>query len=354
MEPRFRRVGILIFDNCDLLDFAGPTAVFHSAARHAIRTGQTTDMMYEVELLSIDGGLVRTMQGVVVEAKPAPELRPGMLDTLIIAGGSCDHRTCDPRLLDWIRRNHDKLRRVTSVCCGAFLLAGAGLLDGRRATTHWEDCLHLQQCFPSVAVQPDSIYVQDGNVWTAAGITAGIDMALALVEEDYGHALTLLVARNLVVFLKRPGGQSQFSAPLRSQAVEGPLGPLLGWIIEHPEGDLRTERLAERANMSLRNFYRAFEAATGTSPAEWVEMARIEIAKRFLEQGEDKVEQVAFRAGFASYEQMRKAFARRLGVSPTQYRSRFAPQLSRDDEPAAFTPFYDSYIRSSPAGKVLQ
>jgi transcriptional regulator GlxA family with amidase domain len=169
-------------------------------------------------------------------------------------------------------------------------------------------------------------------------------MALALVEEDYGHALTLLVARNLVVFLKRPGGQSQFSAPLQSQITEGPLGALLGWIIEHPAEDLSAEKLAERANMSLRNFYRAFEAATGTSPANWTETARMEIAKRHLEQGCDKVEQISRKSGFGSYEQMRKVFARRMGVSPTQYRARFARRAPYH-EPATSTPFFDNYLR---------
>jgi transcriptional regulator GlxA family with amidase domain len=169
-------------------------------------------------------------------------------------------------------------------------------------------------------------------------------MALAMVEEDYGHAMSLLVARNLVVFLKRPGGQSQFSAPLQSQTVEGPLASLLAWIIEHPTEDLRSETLADRANMSLRNFYRAFETATGTSPADWVEMTRMEIAKRHLEQGSQKVEQISCQSGFTSYEQMRKVFARRIGVSPKHYRARFA-QRHEKDEPATFTPFFDSYIR---------
>lgn len=352
MKPQFRRVGMLLYDTCDLLDFAGPTAVFHSAARHLTRIGQGEQPLYVAEPLSIDGGMVRTLQGIDVDTRPAPELERGWLDTLIVVGGALDHRSCDPRLLAWLDRNHGQVRRVASVCCGAFLLGGAGLLEGRRATTHWEDCAQLQKAFPEVRVEPDSLFVQDGNVWTAAGITAGIDMALALVEEDHGHALALLVARNLVVFLKRPGGQSQFSAPLRSQAAEGPLGPLLGWIIEHPAEDLRTEKLAERANMSLRNFYRAFEAATGTSPADWIEMARMEIAKRHLEQGSDKIEQVALKSGFGSYEQMRKLFARRIGVSPTHYRARFARRPNQD-EPATFTPFFDKYVRP-PAGGALQ
>ena len=326
MDSRLKRIGMLLFEGCDLLDFAGPTAVFHSAARHLIRTGLASELLYLVEPLSVDGGPVRTLQGVVVETAAAPDLAAGRFDTIIVTGGCVDHATCDPRLIDWVARNHGAPRRVASVCCGAFILAGAGLLDGRRSTTHWEDCEHLRRSFPGTEVQADAIYVQDGKYWTAAGISAGIDMALAMIEEDQGHRLALMVARNLVVFLKRPGGQSQFSAPLQSQSAEGPLAPLLDWIVEHPCEDLRTEALAERANMSLRNFYRSFEAVTGTSPALWVEMTRIEIAKRLLEQCTDHVDQVAFKAGFASYDVMRKAFARRLGVTPSAYRERFAPR----------------------------
>lgn len=350
MKPQLKRIGALLYDECDLLDFSGPAAVFHSAARHLILTGQAKEFSYVIDPISMNGGLVRTMQGIEINTHRAPVIEEGVYDTLIVTGGAVDHRSCDPRLLNWIRSSHERVRRVTSVCCGAFLLGGAGLLDGRRVTTHWEDCDRLQKSFPAAEVQPDSIYVQDGNLWTAAGITAGIDMALALVEEDYGHALTLLVARNLVVFLKRPGGQSQFSAPLQSQSVEGPLGSLLAWIVEHPAEDLNTERLAERANMSLRNFYRAFEAATDTSPADWVEMVRVEIAKRNLEQGSEKVGQISRTSGFGSYEHMRKVFARRIGVSPTQYRSRFAPRTPRD-EPATFAPIVGSYVRSSVGDK---
>jgi transcriptional regulator GlxA family with amidase domain len=337
MEAGLQRIGMLVFDACDLLDLAGPTAVFHSAARHLVRGGQARDLMYTVEPLSIDGGAVRTLQGIEVNSVPAPTLEAGQFDTLIVTGGHCDHLSCDPRLPEWLRANHDKVRRVASVCCGALILAAAGLLFGRRATTHWEDCGSLQKAFPDIDVQQDSIYVQDGKVWTAAGITAGIDMALAQVEEDHGHALTLKVARNLVVYLKRPGGQSQFSAPLQSQSIDGPLSLLLAWIIENPAEDLRSEVLAERANMSLRNFYRAFEAATGTSPADWVEMVRMETAKRYLEQTVEKIEQISYRSGFRTYEQMRKVFARRIGISPTQYRARFSRQPRKPQE-SPFTP----------------
>ena len=353
MEPKLKRIAMLLFDGCDLLDFAGPAGVFHSAARHLIRTGQASDIFYVVEPLSIDGGPIRTEQDIIVETTPASELTAGRYDTLIVTGGIIDHKSCDQRLPAWVRANHRKARRVASVCCGAFILAAAGLLGGRRATTHWEDCAHLQESFPDIDVRPDSIYIQDAHIWTSAGITSGIDMALAMVEEDYCHALALLVARNLVVFMKRPGGQSQFSAPLQSQSVEGPLGSVLGWIVEHPCEDLRTERLAERANMSLRNFFRAFEAATGTSPADWVEMARTEVAKRFLEDGPDKVEQVAYKAGFSSYEQMRKAFARRVGASPTEYRSRFARRQTAE-QPSAFAPLFYGYIQPEGRGETLQ
>ena len=215
MDSRFKRIGMLLFDDCDLLDFAGPTAVFHSAARHLIRTKRADALLYRVEPLSMDGGIVRTLQGVGIETSAVADLSPGEFDTIIVTGGLADHRTCEPRLIEWIKRNHEQTRRISSVCCGAFILAGAGVLDGHPATTHWEDCERLQTNFPDVEVRPDCIYVQDGRIWTAAGISAGIDLALAMVEEDYGHALALLVARNLVVFLKRPGGQSQFSAPLR-------------------------------------------------------------------------------------------------------------------------------------------
>jgi transcriptional regulator GlxA family with amidase domain len=353
MQPRLKRIAVLLFDGCDLLDFAGPAGVFHSAARHLIRTGQSSELLYIVEPLSIDGGAVTTEQGIIVETGRALDLPDGAFDTLIVAGGVIDHHSCDRRLPSWVRNNHSKVRRVASVCCGAFILAAAGLLEGRSATTHWEDCAHLGQSFPEIDVRPDSIYVQDGSLWTSAGITSGIDMALAMVEEDYGHALALLVARNLVVFMKRPGGQSQFSAPLQSQSIEGPLGPVLGWIVENPCEDLRTEKLADRANMSLRNFFRAFEAATGTSPADWVEMARTEVAKRCLEEGTDKVEQVAYRSGFSSYEKMRKAFSRRVGVSPTEYRSRFARRQGQD-EPAAFAPLLYGYLQPQIRQRSLQ
>ena len=262
-----------------------------------------------------------------METQPVRELLPGDYDTIIVTGGRVEDLPFDPRLVAWLQRSHAMVRRMGSVCTGAFVLARAGLLDGRRAATHWEDCGTLKSWFPAVEVDWDSIFVEDHGVWTSAGVSAGIDMALAMIEEDHGREVALMVARRLVVFLKRPGGQSQFSTPLQSQAAEGPLAPLLAWIVEHPAADLRTEALAERANMSLRNFYRAFDQATGTSPAQWVEQARFEIAKRLLEQTGDRTEQVAVKSGFLNYERLRRTFMRRMGVSPAAYRSRFARPL---------------------------
>jgi transcriptional regulator GlxA family with amidase domain len=240
-----------------------------------------------------------------------------------------DDTNCDQRIVAWLRENHQFARRIGSVCTGAFFLACAGLLAGRPATTHWEDCDILQDHFPDISVEPNKIFVRDGRIWTSAGITAGIDMALAMVEEDYGREPALAIARNLVVFLKRPGGQSQFSTELENQVMEGPLTPLLKWIVENPGADLRTETLADKANMSVRTLYRAFEEATGVPPAEWVEVVRLGIAKRLLEQTDDRVDQIARKAGFVAYERMRRCFARRLGVTPAAYRERFAQPSPR-------------------------
>jgi transcriptional regulator GlxA family with amidase domain len=324
MQTPVRRIGIVVFEGSDLIDFAGPVSVFHCAANQLRSMQNARKLAYRIEPLSIDGGPVNTLEGVSIHTVAVTEVAKGYYDTIILSGGMVDELSCDPRLVAWIKRNNENARRVASVCSGAFILARAGLLDGREATTHWQECDHLQRSFPKIQVRPDAIYLQDGRFWTAAGVTSGIDMAMAMVEEDFGRELALTVARRLVVFLKRPGGQAQFSAPLRSQSTDGPLAVLLGWIVEHPCEDLKAEVLAERANMSLRNFYRAFEGATGMTPAEWVEMVRLEIARRLLEQSTEQIEQVAFRSGFATCNTMRKVFARHLGVTPTAYRVRFS------------------------------
>ena len=333
MDPGIRRVGIILFEGADLLDAIGPAGAFACAARQFARTsapnGATTG--YAIDYFSPDGGAVSTLESLAVETLKLRDLEPHEYDTIIVVGGDFRWSDGDPRVVEWLQRNRGRMRRLASVCAGASFLARAGLLDGRAATTHWTECDTLESAFPAVRVERDSIFVADSGVWTSAGITAGIDMALAMIEEDHGHGMAMYVARTLVVFLKRPGGQAQFSTQLQCQAVEGPLAPLLKWIAENPAADHRAETLADRAHMSLRNFYRAFEEATGTSPADWVERARLEIARRLLEQTSRNVDQVARAAGFASSEQMRRAFARRFAVSPGDYRARFSRRDPRTE-----------------------
>jgi transcriptional regulator GlxA family with amidase domain len=329
-----RKIAIIAFEDTNLLDVAGPAQVFRTAAEQLCVTGAAGALAYEVTLLSSEGGLVTSSPGVQLATTSLCDLEPEAFDTILVSGGhGAQSAGADERLSIWLKRAAGRVRRIGSICTGAFVLAAAGLLKGRRAATHWGYCGDLQASYPDIDVDADSIFVEDHGCWTSAGVTSGMDMALAMVEEDHGRDLSLLVARRLVVFLKRPGGQSQFSAPLAAQTAVGPLSPLLSWIIENPAADLRTEALAERAGMSLRNFYRAFEGATGAPPADWVERARLEIARRLLEQTSLYVEQVATRSGFSTGDRMRRVFLRRLGVAPGDYRARFTrPNLQRADE----------------------
>jgi transcriptional regulator GlxA family with amidase domain len=215
-------------------------------------------------------------------------------------------------------------RRVASVCTGAFILAAAGLLDGKRATTHWSSCEQLLEKYPLIAVEGDRIFVQDGNVWTSAGVTAGMDLALALVADDMGQDVARAVARQLVMYVQRPGGQAQFSAQLSAQrAARDALRELQGWIGEHPAEEHTVERLAARVAMSPRHFARVFRSEVGCTPAAYVEQVRVEVARRLLETTALSIDEVAVTAGFGSAETLRRAFARRVGASPTDYRDRF-------------------------------
>jgi transcriptional regulator GlxA family with amidase domain len=210
------------------------------------------------------------------------------------------------------------------VCTGAFFLGAAGLLDGMNATTHWQHAAELAERFSAANVAPDQIYIQDGPLYTSAGVTAGIDLALKLIEDDHGRDLALTVARRLVVFLKRPGGQSQFSAHLAAQiADEGKIRSVQHWILDHLSQDLTLDSLASRAAMSVRNFTRVFQSETATTPADFVEMARVDAARRLLEESETPLQRVASRCGFGSPDTMRRAFLRRIGAGPSDYRDRF-------------------------------
>jgi transcriptional regulator GlxA family with amidase domain len=307
-----------------LLDIAGPLQVFASARDLAAARAQPDP--YRLSIVSVKGGITVTSSGLPIITEPLHALRRQPIDTLIAVGGLGSRQARhDAALISWLGVRARTARRICSVCTGAFLLAAAGLLEGKRVTTHWGACRELQQRYPALQVEADPIFLRDGKIWTSAGVTAGIDLALALVEQDLGRGFALSVARHLVVFLKRPGGQSQFSAVLRSQSGDDErFAELNDWVAQHLGSDLRIDALAERAGMSPRNFARVYAERTGTTPAKAVEQLRLEAARRALEEGNDTIARIAHRCGFGDEERMRRSFLRHLGVPPRQYRQRFA------------------------------
>jgi transcriptional regulator GlxA family with amidase domain len=324
-NPRFtpsrpRRIEILAFPDVQLLDVAGPLQVFASANELARAAGHP--LPYELVVVA-ERPLVTASGGLGLAARKLSKFTIP-LDTLIVAGGLGVRLACEnAALIRWITARTATARRVASVCTGAFLLATAGLLDGRRAVTHWRRCAEFARRFPAVLLEPDPIFVRDGNIWTSAGITAGIDLALALVEADLGARVALSVARQLVVFLKRPGGQAQFSATLALQHGDARFERLHAWIADNLRDDLSVGALSDAASMSERSFVRHYRRATGMTPARAVERIRVEAARQVLEQGLP-VKRVAARCGFGSEETMRRSFLRLLGATPQAYRERFA------------------------------
>jgi transcriptional regulator GlxA family with amidase domain len=319
-----RRVAILAFPGVQSLDITGPLEVFHGAGQliAATRPGEPG---YEIRILSRDGAPLESSSGlrIVPDAALIDDVRG--LDTLIIAGGSGTRDAVeDPVLIEWIARAASAARRTASVCTGAFLLARAGLLDGRRATTHWSAAELLATINPNVQVDAEPIYLRDGNVWTSAGVTAGMDLALALVEEDLDRKAALTIARHLVLFLRRPGNQSQFSVALASQEPgRDALRETQRLVVQDPAGEHTVEAMAARAHMSTRHFARAFRAETGITPAHYVESVRLEAARRLLEDSADPIAAVAAACGFGTAETMRRSFLRSLQVGPAEYRRRF-------------------------------
>jgi len=324
-RQRAKRVLFVAFPDVGLLDLTGAQTVFWAATKAMEARGLAG---YERCTASLNGGLVRSAEGLVLQTDALAAYRPSTVDTLVVPGSPHMVQVLDDSamLVRWLRRASGKTRRTASVCSGAFLLAAAGLLDHKRATTHWLmfDMMGLR--FPAVQIDRDAIFVQQGAVWTSAGVTAGIDLALALVEADCGHDVAMEVARELVVFLKRPGGQSQFSELLQAQADDAHTFDELNlWIagnLERP--DLTVEFLAERARMSPRNFARVYKEKTGRTPAKAVEVFRLEAARRLLEDSPRNVESIARVCGFGDEERMRVTFKRHLGVAPRDYRRRFA------------------------------
>ena len=316
--PPIRRILVVVVDGAQSLDAMGPIEVFDYADRHVPGS-------YEVRVVApSDEGWVTLSNGIRIGADPLPDPVPRH-DTLIVAGGPGARSAADTDAVPaWLARASRRARRTASVCTGAYLLAAAGLLDGRRATTHWQFADGLAEQYPDVTVDPDPVFVRDGDVWTSAGVTAGMDLALALVEDDLGPETALQVARQLVVFLKRPGGQSQFSSALAAQHAAHPaLRELQSWIAGHLEQDLSVPVLARRANMSERSFARAFRREVGQTPAAYVEALRVERARALLEDGAPSLESVARSSGFSSAEVLRRAFHRRVGIGPADYRERF-------------------------------
>jgi len=311
------------YRDAHVLDVVGPLEVL-TGARYFLPEGPEP---YAVTVVARAPGPVPTTSGVSIIADAGfAELEGGdEIDTLIVSGGHGTGAALeDPALMGFVRHAATRARRIVSICTGAMILADAGLLDGRRATTHWWWCPILERRYPEVTVDRDAIYVRDGHVWTSAGVTAGMDLALSLVEMDWGHAVALQVARYNVMYMMRPGGQSQFSAHLVAQKAEDPaINAILGHILDHLGEVLTVTALAARAGLSERTFARRFKHETGMTPAAYVDAARVQAARTALETSETGVEQVALSTGFQSGERMRRAFQRHLGVSASDYRARF-------------------------------
>jgi transcriptional regulator GlxA family with amidase domain len=318
--PIGRRIELLVFPRVQLLDAAGPLQVLATANDLMREAGRPPP--YDPHVVAAQAGPVVTSAGLPLVAEALPTERCA-LDTLLVAGGpGVDDVASDRRLLRWIAARAARARRTASVCTGAFALAAAGLLEGRRVTTHWRFCAELARRHPGLQVEGDPIFLRDGDVWTSAGVTSGIDLALAFVEADCGRALALAVARRLVVFAKRPGGQAQFSADLEL-AADPDFESLHRWMAANLGQDLSVPRLADRAGMSERSFMRHYRAATGLTPSRAVERLRVEAARQALGGTGASIKQVARRCGFGSEETMRRSFLRVLAVAPRDYRARF-------------------------------
>jgi transcriptional regulator GlxA family with amidase domain len=323
--PATRRVIMLGYPDAEALDIIGPLEVFSEATRLLLAHKLTRDPAYSIEVVGLRAGPFPTTSGVRLMAERGFRA-VAAADLLMISGGrGCSSVQQDRAVLDWIRRLARRAQRVAAVCSGATILAQTGLLNGRSATTHWADTADLARQNPSISVRSNAIYVRDGKFYTSAGVTAGIDMALAIVEEDWGRNIALSVARVLVMFLNRPGGQSQFSEYLAAQFCEDSrVRKIQLWVHEHLEQNLSVATLAARSAMSSRNFARHFTSVTGMTPAHYVSNARLEAARRKLEENKLPTAKIAHRCGFGTAETMRRVFNMNLGVSPTDYRSRFS------------------------------
>jgi transcriptional regulator GlxA family with amidase domain len=311
--PKQRSIGVLIFEDFQLLDATGPIAAFEMPMRGI------SPAPYTLQVIAPVAGLVRSSSGAIMLAEAMP--RQPAYDTLIISGGAGTRAAMlDPTMQAFVRAAMKSARRVCSVCSGAYVLAQSGILDGKRCTTHWRRTPDFQKRYPKALLEPDRIYTRDGKIWTSAGISAGIDLSLALIADDLGEEVARKAAQELVVYHRRPGGQSQFSALLDIERTEGRFTSLLGWARERLDEALTVEELAAHANMSPRNFARAFTAETGVTPAKAVERLRLEAARERVEHSAEPIECVARDVGFGDPERMRRAFVRAFGQPPQALR----------------------------------
>ncbi|HVY87354.1 MAG TPA: GlxA family transcriptional regulator [Hyphomonadaceae bacterium] len=312
-RPSPRSIGFLIFENFQLLDAAGPISAFEMPMRGI------TPSPYEITVMAPQAGPVRSSSGVAMVAEAIPD-HP-KFDTLVVIGGVGTREVMrDEKVLAFVRAQARQVRRLCSVCSGAYVLAAAGILEGKRCTTHWGRTPDFQKRFPNACLEPDRIYTRDGKIWTSAGITAGIDLALALIADDLGEEVARRSAQELVVYHRRPGGQSQFSALLDIERTEGRFTGLLGWMRERLDEELTVEQLALKANMSPRNFARAFVAETGVTPAKAVERLRLETARERVERSPEPIDVISRDVGFGDPERMRRAFVRAFGQPPQALR----------------------------------
>jgi transcriptional regulator GlxA family with amidase domain len=319
-ELKVRRIAILSVPGVQMLNVTGPMDVFFEANNQMGNAPK-----YVVDIVGLNADPVKALNGTRFIPDETIHTVLGAYDTVLVAGspGIREYEE-NKELIEWLVGRSHHAKRVGSICTGAFLLAHAGLLDGRRATTHWNSTARMSRMFPSIKVDPSPIFVKDGPIYTTAGVTASMDLALAMVEEDHGRRVALRIAKQLILFIKRPGGQAQFSMQLAAQISEnGPIRNTQEWIIGRLEGNLSAASLALRAGMSVRNFDRLFKRETGTTPGDYVESARVEAARMLLEDGNASLKEVAAKCGFSDQSGLRRAFVRRLDVTPAEYRQTF-------------------------------
>ncbi|MBB6117921.1 transcriptional regulator GlxA family with amidase domain [Rahnella inusitata] len=316
-----KNVYFVIFPNVNIQDFCGPLQVFNTA--NEIKRMKGEQVPYQLKVVSVEPGLVQTTSGLPIMAEPLPDHELAT-DTIVVAGGWGVHTIAiSEKLSVWLKNHDEQSRRIASICSGAFLLAELGLLDGRRAVTHWRLCNDLAKQYPNIIVENNPIYVKDAHIYTSAGVTAGIDLALGLISDDLGHKLALEVARDMVVFIKRPGGQAQFSSFLTYQHKSKLFSDLHAWMMDNLNADLSVNSLAEFSCMSERSFVRHYKKETGTTPSKAVGIMRLEVARNLLIETELPLKSIAERCGFGSETTLRRCFVKYFGNPPTEYRNYF-------------------------------